>query len=72
MEFKNIDAELNDDLRKIIKQKIGRSILPGHDYIPVTGKVINEEDLLNGVEAVLDGWLTAGRFSDEFERELAR
>lgn len=62
----------NSYLKERIAQKINRHIIPGESYIPVTGKVITEEDLMYGVEAVLDGWLTAGRFSEEFERELAR
>ena len=44
---------------------------PGKDYIPVTGKIIEEDDLLLGIEAVADGWLTAGRFANTFEKEFA-
>jgi CDP-6-deoxy-D-xylo-4-hexulose-3-dehydrase len=62
----------NESAKEIIKQKLQREIVPGKDYIPVTGKVINEEDIMMGLESVLDGWLTAGRFAAEFERELAR
>lgn len=40
---------------------------PGRDYIPVTGKIIEDDDLLLGMEAVADGWLTAGRFANQFE-----
>lgn len=70
--------ELNEEIRdnKFLNDKVSaattKSIVAGENYIPVTGKVIDKEDLLFGVEAVLDGWLTAGRFSNEFERELAR
>jgi CDP-6-deoxy-D-xylo-4-hexulose-3-dehydrase len=62
----------NDYLKERISQKISKKIIPGENYIPVTGKVLTEEDLFFGLEAVLDGWLTAGRFSDEFEKSLAR
>ncbi len=47
-------------------------ITPGVDYIPVTGKVIERDDILMGLDAVLDGWLTAGRFANEFERDFAQ
>jgi len=69
-----LDPQLlnNNYLKERISQKVNRPIIPGENYIPVTGKVITEEDLMYGVEATLDGWLTAGRFSEEFERELAR
>ena len=46
-------------------------ILPGEHYIPVTGKLIDEDDILLGVDAALDGWLTAGRFAEQFERDFA-
>ena len=49
-----------------------KEIKAGQDYIPVSGKVISREDLLAGMEAVADGWLTAGRFSNSLEKELAR
>jgi CDP-6-deoxy-D-xylo-4-hexulose-3-dehydrase len=69
-----LDLQLlqNDYLKERISQKISKKIIPGENYIPVTGKVLTEEDLFFGLEAVLDGWLTAGRFSDEFEKSLAR
>ena len=60
------------EIQDKISQKLQRQIIPGEHYIPVTGKVIDEQDILMGVEAVLDGWLTAGRFATQFERELAR
>ena len=72
MNLKNISTALSNDLGEIIKGKINRAIIPGESYIPVTGKVLTEEDILYGIEAVLDGWLTAGRFAEEFEREIAR
>jgi CDP-6-deoxy-D-xylo-4-hexulose-3-dehydrase len=72
MEFRNISDNLNRSLNEILSSKSNRIIRAGQDYIPVTGKIIDKEDILFGVEAVLDGWLTAGRFADEFERELAR
>jgi len=70
--IKNIvDSELEKELRKIAKAKTTQIIVPGKNYIPVTGKVLDEEDILLGVDAALDGWLTAGRFANEFEKEFA-
>jgi CDP-4-dehydro-6-deoxyglucose reductase, E1 len=54
-----------------IKLKTFKKCVPGVDYIPVTGKVIEEDDLLLGIQAVADGWLTAGRFANEFEKEFS-
>ena len=43
----------------------------GIDPVPVSGKVLMADDYLALVESSLDGWLTAGRFTAEFERQLA-
>lgn len=72
MSFKNINADLLQLLKSVVHERVNRKIIPGENYIPVTGKVVDEEDLLYGVDAVLDGWLTAGRFATEFEKEIAR
>lgn len=45
---------------------------PGEDVVPVSGKVLRADDLRSLVDASLDGWLTAGRFTEEFERALAK
>jgi CDP-6-deoxy-D-xylo-4-hexulose-3-dehydrase len=46
------------------------SFVPGTSPIPPSGKVIGAPEIKNMVEASLDGWLTTGRFNDEFERKL--
>ena len=45
---------------------------PGESRVAVSGKVIGAEELNNMVAASLDGWLTAGRFNEQFEKELAQ
>lgn len=42
-----------------------------HSIIPPSGKVLDQHELMLMVEASLDGWLTAGRFNEEFEKKLA-
>lgn len=42
------------------------------DYIPPSGKLLGEEELLNMIDASLDMWLTAGRFNKEFESKFAK
>ncbi len=46
--------------------------VPGNTPIPVSGKVFDEAELVNLVDSSLDFWLTAGRFSDEFEKRFAK
>jgi len=45
--------------------------LPGLTPVPPSGKSIGYEELINMVDASLDGWLTSGRFNAEFEKNLA-
>lgn len=45
---------------------------PGVTPVPVSGKVIDGSDIGNLIDSALDGWLTAGRFTEQFQRELAR
>ncbi len=47
-----------------------KKFIPGKTPVPVSGKVFDEEELLVGVEAVLDGWWTEGRFALEFEKQF--
>jgi CDP-6-deoxy-D-xylo-4-hexulose-3-dehydrase len=73
IEFRNIlSDELRNNLVESFKKNIQKDIEPGRDYIPVSGKVINNDDILWGIEAIMDAWLTTGRFAKVFERELAR
>jgi CDP-6-deoxy-D-xylo-4-hexulose-3-dehydrase len=44
----------------------------GEDPVPVSGKVLTSEDFTALVDSSLDGWLTAGRFTADFERQLAQ
>jgi CDP-6-deoxy-D-xylo-4-hexulose-3-dehydrase len=66
------NQQLMDSLREIARKNTTKNIIPGENYIPVTGKVLDEDDILIGVDSMLDAWLTAGRYSEEFERKLAR
>lgn len=45
---------------------------PGETYIPYAGRVFDQEELVFLVDAALDFWLTAGRFTREFESEFSK
>ena len=49
-----------------------KSFTPGEDSVPVSGKVLTSPDFAALVDSSLDGWLTAGRFTVDFERALAQ
>ena len=70
--LKNINQTLKESLEPIINGNISKKIVPGVDYISVTGKVIDQNDILAGVDATLDAWLTTGRYAKEFESTLAK
>ena len=70
--FKNFQGDLEASLKGIADKNTTRIIEPGKDYIAVTGKVLDADDLLYAVDASLDGWLTSGRFGEEFEKSLAK
>jgi CDP-6-deoxy-D-xylo-4-hexulose-3-dehydrase len=68
--LRNDISELVDKYAKIKYQK--QKFIKGETIIPVSGKVIGSNELINMVNASLDGWLTTGRFNDEFEKKLAK
>ena len=49
-----------------------REFVPGSTFVPVSGRVFDEEEIETLVESSLDFWLTTGRFAEQFEREFAR
>ena len=48
------------------------SFEPGLTPLPVSGKVLDGEDISSLADAALDGWLTAGRFHKDFEKALEK
>jgi len=68
-------------LRQQIVELVGRyaelqlapqPFVAGKSIVPPSGKVIGAGELQSMTEAVLDGWLTTGRFNDAFEKRLAK
>ena len=50
--------------------KKSKNLIKGQ-RIPYAGRVYDEKELVNLVDASLDFWLTTGRFADEFEDKFA-
>ena len=62
-----------DEVRDFASQRLEpEPFVPGETPVPVSGKVLDAEDYAYLVDASLDGWLTAGRFTADFERKLAK
>jgi len=49
-----------------------RAFIPGESSVPYGGRVFDDREIRNLVDASLDFWLTTGRFAQRFEREFAR
>lgn len=47
------------------------AFIPGESPVPVSGRVFDAEDMIYAMEAVLDFWLTAGRFANTFETDFS-
>ncbi|HHH41704.1 MAG TPA: lipopolysaccharide biosynthesis protein RfbH [Chloroflexi bacterium] len=47
-----------------------RPFVPGETRVHYAGRVFDEDELVHAVDAVLDFWLTFGRFSQAFEQGL--
>ena len=54
---------------KVMHEK-KKNFTPG-DRISYAGRVFDEKEISNLIDASLDFWLTAGRYSEKFEREFA-
>ena len=48
-----------------------KAFTPGTSKIGYAGRVFDEREILNLIEASLECWLTYGRFSKEFEKKLS-
>ena len=49
-----------------------QEFVAGETQIHFAGRVFDDEELVNLVDASLDFWLTTGRYAEEFERRFAR
>jgi len=73
------DDDLKIKLRHLMKEyfavyhagKMAAPFVPGETFVPVSGKVYDGEDMATVMEAVLDFWLTTGRFGQAFEKSFS-
>ncbi|MCC2644750.1 MAG: lipopolysaccharide biosynthesis protein RfbH [Burkholderiales bacterium] len=69
--------ELRDKIKALVKEYADanfgiKTFIAGFSAIPPSGKVIGDVELMYMTDAVLDGWLTTGRFNTQFENELGK
>ena len=46
--------------------------LPGKTWIRYAGRVFDADEYVSLVDAALDGWITAGKYSEEFEYQFSK
>ena len=74
----NSEAEARDQIKELVAQyykdfkkpQQDRKFTEG-DRIPYASRVYDEAEMCSLADAMLDFWLTSGRFTDEFEQKLA-
>ncbi len=69
----DLSVEIENLVDKAIEKLHPSKIFtPGESPVPVTGKVFDRAELIAATTASLDFWLTAGPFTEKFERELSK
>ena len=63
--------DLDTLIREILDKKQKYEFIPGKTVIPPSGKLIGFEETKNIILSAFDGWLTTGRFNQEFQEKLA-
>ena len=72
-EGKNLRKDIFNQVKKYYelfhKNKVS---VPGKSKVHYAGRVYDEKEIISLVDASLDFWLTAGRFAQKFEKNLAK
>ncbi len=75
--FENMNEEearkhiLSEVAEYALKYKCGTREFKEGDRIPYASRVYDEKEMVNLVDSGLEFWLTAGRYTDEFEKKFA-
>lgn len=69
-------SQLRNEILLLVKEyqavKFAKKpFIPGETPVRYAGRVFDDKEMVSLVDSCLDFWLTAGRFSEEFESELA-
>jgi len=72
-----MEEEIRNEIYKKVAEiyelrKSSESFSPGQDSISYAGRVYDEKEMISLVDSALDFWLTAGKYADQLEKELAK
>jgi CDP-6-deoxy-D-xylo-4-hexulose-3-dehydrase len=60
-----------DSVKEYYKTFMQKSPYREGDRIPYASRVFDEQEMINLVDSSLEFWLTSGRYTDQFEKQLA-
>jgi len=75
MEIKNENTQRSKIFEEVLKYLNSRKqeeFIPGKTWVRYAGRVFDNSEYLNLIDAALDGWITSGRFTDEFEYKFSK
>jgi CDP-4-dehydro-6-deoxyglucose reductase, E1 len=71
-EPKKLRKEILDKVTEYYKSKFKKKpFIAGKDKVNYAGRVFDEKEIINAVDASLDFWLTEGRFSEQFAEKIS-
>jgi CDP-6-deoxy-D-xylo-4-hexulose-3-dehydrase len=71
-DFKSIRKDIVLKTIEYYKARFAKTdFVPGKSRINYAGRVFDQDELINAVEASLDFWLTEGRFSESFAEKIS-
>ena len=71
-DHKQLRKEIIEKTKEYYKARFSESeFVEGKSKVNYAGRVFDEQEIVNSVEASLDFWLTEGRFSEEFAEKIA-
>jgi CDP-4-dehydro-6-deoxyglucose reductase, E1 len=59
-------------VEKYYNENFQNKFVAGETFIHCSGKLFDQEEFKLGVESILDGWWTEGRFAEQFEKDLVK
>ncbi len=72
LHLEKIKSEIIDLAKEYFQINKNNVFIPNISSVPVSGKVLDENDLINTILSSLDMWYTAGDFTKQFEKLVAQ
>src|SRR5271156_1266738 len=68
-------SEIRDEILRLVTRyhalaHAPKPFKPGETKVSYAGRVYDDEELRLGTESILDFWLTAGPFANQFEKQM--